>query len=217
MKPSSAPSVRAVLFDYGMVLSGPPLPSAWQQMRDITGLDELTLQREYWAYRHDYDRNTLNGLTFWQRVAKGAHISLTVPQIVELQAADIDLWGEVNEPMLGWVQRLQRARMRTGILSNIGDAMASGLKARHAWIAEFDHCTWSWELNLAKPEPEIYHAAASGLATQPEQILFLDDRIENIRAAHAVGMQAIQYLGHDSFEQEMHRAGLAHLLQLGKD
>lgn len=207
-------SVQAVLFDYGMVLSGPPLPAAWARMRTITGLEESTLHREYWAYRHDYDRGSYNGITYWQQVAIGGNIHLTEAQIRDLQAADTDLWGEINLPMLTWVQSLQRAGIRTGILSNIGDAMSSGLTARHAWISAFDHCTWSHTLKLAKPEAVIYRHAAEGLRTPPANILFIDDRIENIHAALAAGMQAIQYLDHPNFEQEMSARALGPLLHI---
>jgi putative hydrolase of the HAD superfamily len=94
------------------------------------------------------------------------------------------------------------------------DAMETGLRSRHAWIEDFDHHTWSHAVNLAKPEPEIYRHAAEGLATPPENILFIDDRQENITAALSVGMQAIQYTDHTAFEQEMRSRGLTHLLQL---
>jgi len=205
--------VKAVLFDYGMVLSGPPDPAAWQRIRTITNLDEEPLHREYWAHRHDYDRGTLSGVAFWHKAAAGAGIALTPQQVAQLIDADTDLWSQLNQPMLDWAQRLQRAGIRTGILSNIGDAMTTGLTRRHAWLKAFDHHTWSYALKLAKPELEIYRAAAEGLATPPANILFIDDRAKNIAAAHAAGMQAIQYTDHATFERDMRERGLTHLLQ----
>jgi putative hydrolase of the HAD superfamily len=206
--------IQAILFDYGMVLSAPPDPAAWQRMRTVTGLSEDILHREYWAHRHAYDRGDLKGHAFWNKIATGASIVLTPDQLEALTEADTDLWGQLNPPMIAWVQRLQRAGIRTGILSNMPDAMEAGLRARHSWIEAFDHNTWSHALNLAKPEPEIYRHAAEGLKTPPANILFIDDRAENIDAALAVGMQAIQYTDHESFEQEMHSRGLDYLLQL---
>ena len=206
--------VEAVLFDYGMVLSGPPDPAAWQRIRTITNLEEEPLHREYWAHRHDYDRGTLSGVDFWHKAAAGAGIILTPQQVSQLIDADVDLWSQLNQPMLDWAQRLQRAGIRTGILSNIGDAMTTGLTKKYDWINAFDHRTWSYALKLAKPELAIYRAAAEGLATPPANILFIDDRAENIEAALAAGMQAIQYTDHDTFEREMNQRGLASLLQL---
>jgi putative hydrolase of the HAD superfamily len=206
--------IQAVLFDYGMVLSGPPDPAAWARMRSITGLSEYLLHREYWAHRHAYDRGDINSESFWNKTAEGAGIVITPAQLADLIAADTDYWSTLNPPMLAWVERLQRAGVRTGILSNMPDAMEVGLRARHHWIEAFDHHTWSHAVNLAKPEPAIYKLAAEGLHTPAENILFLDDRPENVEAALAVGMQAIQYTSHSVFLQEMRTRGLDRQLQL---
>jgi putative hydrolase of the HAD superfamily len=207
--------IQAVLFDYGLVLSGQPDPAAWERMRTITGLSEDLLHREYWAHRPAYDRGDLLNIAYWEKTAAGAGITLTPTQLDQLIAADVDFWSQLNPPMIDWAQRLQRAGIRIGILSNMPDAMAEGLLAKHGhWLAAFDHATWSYALNLAKPEPAIYLRAAEGLRTPPANILFVDDRAENIKAALAVGMQAIQYTDHATFEREMRTRGLDHLLQL---
>ncbi len=207
-----ATPIYAVLFDYGMVLSGPPNPLAWARMRDLTDLDEAGLHREYWAHRHPYDRGTHTGQSYWQHVAAGNGTTFNASQIAGLVAADIDLWGDLNVSMVEWAQQLQRASIRTGILSNIGDAMAEGLLARFDWLGAFDHCTWSHSVNLAKPEPEIYRYAADGLATEPAKILFIDDRADNIEAAREFGMQVIHYLSHAHFINEMYARGFGALL-----
>jgi putative hydrolase of the HAD superfamily len=204
--------IHAVLFDYGLVLSGPPDPAAWARMRTITDLPEDIFQREYWAYRHAYDRGDLNSHAYWTSAANGANIVLTPAQIADLIAADVDHWSTLNPPMLAWAHHLQCAGIPTGILSNMPDALEAGLRARHSWIETFDHAIWSHSLNIAKPEPAIYHAAAAGLHIPPANILFLDDKIINIEAAIAAGMQAIQYTTHPTFEQEMQSRGLSHLL-----
>jgi putative hydrolase of the HAD superfamily len=206
--------VKAVLFDYGMVLSAPPDPSAWARIRTLTNLTEEILYREYWAHRHAYDRGDLTAEAYWHKAAAGAGIVLTPTQLTALLAADVDLWTQINAPMLEWAQRLQRAGIPTGILSNIGDAMAAGLLTKFDWLGAFNHHTWSYALNLAKPEPAIYLHAIEGLHTPPENILFIDDKPENIATALSVGMQAIQYTTHDAFEQEMHTRNLDSLLQL---
>jgi putative hydrolase of the HAD superfamily len=208
------PPVQAVLFDYGMVLSASPDPVAWARIRAITYLSEDILHREYWAYRHAYDRGDLTAEAYWNKIATGAGIILTPIQITEVIAADVDYWSTLNPPMLTWAQRLQQAGIRTGILSNMPDAMSIGLLKKYEWLDAFSHLTWSHALNLAKPEPAIYLHAAQGLHTPPENILFIDDKPENIDAALAIGMQAIQYTTHQAFEREMYSRGLNHLLQL---
>lgn len=210
--PPTTPEIKAILFDFGMVLSGPQNQEAWQAMLDQSGLTHDDLHKHYWTYRDDYDRGTITGREYWQKINSDANLSLKPYDIDALIAHDIDLWGDLNYPMIAWVARLHSAGFRTGILSNIGDEMERGLRSRHTWITGFDHCVWSHALKLRKPEPEIYRAAAEGLHTPPENILFIDDREENIAGAKAARMQGIQYTTHEEFEQEMNRRGLAHLL-----
>ena len=98
--------------------------------------------------------------------------------------------------------------MRTGILSNLGDAMEAGVRVRCPWLRGFDHLTFSHQLRTAKPDLAIYRHAAEGLGVEPSRVLFIDDRADNIEAARQAGMQAVQYINHPAFEQAMVEAGL---------
>jgi putative hydrolase of the HAD superfamily len=204
--------IRAVLFDFGMVLSGPPEPRAWARMLEASDLDNSALHAGYWAHRHDYDRGALTGQAYWHAVGQSSGRSFTANQIASLIAADTDLWTDLNQPMVDWAARLQQAEIRTGILSNIGDAIAEGICAKCGWIAAFDHCTWSHALNMAKPDPEIYIETAKALGVAPDETLFIDDREDNIFAALALGFQAIRYTSHAEFEREMRERNLGWLL-----
>jgi FMN phosphatase YigB (HAD superfamily) len=53
-----------------------------------------------------------------------------------------------------------------------------------------------------------------GLGVPAGEILFVDDREENILAAREAGMVAVQYTGHGGFVEEMGRMGLGWLLEL---
>ncbi len=206
-------AIEAVLFDYGQVLSKGPNLAAWERMRMVIPASTSVFHNAYWKPRHDYDRGTLSGTAYWRKVASTAgHPSLTDAELDTLYAADVALWTDLNEPMVAWAQELHRRCIRTGILSNIGDRMETGIRESFDWLGGFDHCTWSHRLNLAKPENEIYVHAAKGLETDPSRILFIDDREENIAGARNAGMVAIHYTNHENFVQTMAQMGLAALL-----
>ena len=95
-------------------------------LRAVSGLDEERLHAAYWKFRHDYDRGTLTGRAYWDAVAADAGVRFDDAQRAALMAADIDVWTPLNPPMVEWAGRLQRAGVRTGILSNIGDAIGEG-------------------------------------------------------------------------------------------
>src|SRR6185312_342007 len=131
--------------------SNPEDPVAWANMLACTKLSDERFHDAYWAYRHDYDRHALNSVEYWQAVARHVGTSFDETKIARLNELDVDLWTNMNERVLGFAQNLQRAGMRTGILSNIGDAISQGIVKRLPWLSRFDVCAWSWELALAKP------------------------------------------------------------------
>jgi putative hydrolase of the HAD superfamily len=212
----SSETIEAVLFDYGLVLSGPPDPNAWARMRKITGLEQPALHDAYWAYRLDYDRGTHTGPSYWKTTGQHAGLDLTPSQVDELIAADTALWTQPNQPMIDWAHRLQAAGTRTGILSNLGDSMTAGVLQKFPWLLNFDHRIWSHTLNLTKPDPAVYHAAATGLGIPAAAILFVDDRPENIDGALAAGMQTIPYTDHQTFLDKLEARGLGDLWLHGR-
>jgi len=203
------PHLRAVLFDFGLVLSGPAEPAAWERLKAVFASEEEPFHAAYWRHRHDYDRGTLNADTYWAAVGNDLGQHTTPEQELALIQGDIDLWTQINEPMLAWANTLPARGLKRGVLSNIGDAMEVGVLERCPWLYEFDHHTFSHRLKLAKPELAIYQHAAQGLGLAPAEILFIDDRAENIAAAREVGMRAIHYVDHAAFLMEIEALGLA--------
>jgi putative hydrolase of the HAD superfamily len=206
--------ISAVLFDYGMVLSNVPEDAAWRQLEHVLGAGQETFQAAYWKYRDAYDRGTLSAQTYWQSVARDLHKPADPEVIRALIDADTNVWTQPNVEMMEWSARLNRAGIKTGILSNIGDAMELGVRGRFPALDDFTHHTFSHRLGIAKPDAAIYQHAVEGLGVPADQILFVDDREENILAARAAGMVAVPYTGHVEFVEEMERMSLGWLLDV---
>lgn len=205
-------SIHAVLFDYGLVLSGPPTPAAWEKLRAVLDVDGKKLFEAYWRWRDDYDRGVLNAPSYWATVARAVDRELDMEKLRALVDADTDVWTQPNEEMIAWTERLKKRGLKLGVLSNIGDAMEQGVLERCAWLGDFDHHTFSHRLGCGKPDAEIYAHAVEGLGVAAEEILFVDDRAENIAGARAAGMKAVQYTDHAAFVKAMDEAGLGGLL-----
>ena len=63
-------------------------------------------------------------------------------------------------------------------------------------------------LGLRKPEPAIFLKTLDLLNRDADEIIFIDDRAENVAAACAVGMDAIQFSGADSLRAELKKRGI---------
>lgn len=186
-------SLRAVVFDYGMVLTGLPDAAAHDTMVRITGLSIEQFEKLYWADRHAYDEGKLSGATFWQKFARDGNLSLSQDEINELNRQDARMWTTQNPAMVAWQRALKQHGIRTAILSNMGDTVLENIKREFKWIDNFDVLVWSYQLHMAKPDPAIYRHTLKELGTQPEETLFIDDKLVNVEAAQRLGMKAVKF------------------------
>ena len=186
-------ALRAVIFDYGMVLTGPPNTQAHDALLRITGLPLDRFESLYWADRHAYDEGKLTGITFWQKFLRDAHLDLGPNAVHELNQWDARMWTTQDPAMLAWHQQLRQRGLRTAILSNMGDSVLENMQREFDWLSHFDVLVWSYQLGIAKPDPAIYHHTLRQLGTFPQETLFLDDKPVNIQAARDLGIRAIQF------------------------
>lgn len=200
--------LRAVVFDYGMVLTGPQDPEAHAMLMRITGLPLEQFESLYWADRHAYDEGKLSGIAFWQKIVKDGNLSLSQDAIEELNRWDARMWTTENPVMLEWQKALKEHGLLTAILSNIGDSVTEAVLREHAWVQRFDVLVWSYQLLMAKPEPAIFRYVLEELGTRPEETLFIDDRMVNIEAARALGMVAFEFTTAERLRADLIAAGL---------
>lgn len=207
-------ALRAVVFDYGMVLTGPPDAEARDAMLRITGLTADRLDKLYWADRRAYDEGTLSGLEFWQKLARDAGLILSPSALDELNDWDARMWTRINPTMVAWQQQLQQRGLLTAILSNMGDSVHARMEREFSWLSRFDVLVWSYRLGITKPNPAIYWHTLKELNLPPEETLFLDDRAVNVDAANALGMKALQFSTVDQLRSDLAACGLGTELPL---
>ena len=207
-------ALRAVVFDYGMVLTGSPDPEAYAAMLRITGLSREDFERVYWNDRHAYDEGKLTGIAFWQKLLSDAGLPQDQKTVEELNHWDAHFWTTQNPAMLAWQQQLKQRGILTAILSTMGDSVLEKIEREFEWIHRFDVRVWSFQLLMAKPDPAIYHHTLAKLGIRPEEALFLDDRLVNVEAARALGMQALLFSTVAKLRADLIANGLADSLPL---
>jgi putative hydrolase of the HAD superfamily len=188
-QPSSP--IRAVIFDYGEVLSLAPSAEALGSMAAMLGVTAERFRRLYAARRKAYDRADLTPSEYWGGMAAEAGTGLGPEEVDRLRKIDVEMWSEVREDMLRWVLELRSSGVKTAMLSNMHRDMARHVRAECDWLANFDCVALSSELRLVKPDAGIYQYCLERLSVAPREALFLDDREANVRAAEALGITGI--------------------------
>ena len=183
---------RAVIFDYGNVLSAPQGPAEIETMASMLNVAVDDFQRAYWQFRVSYDEATLAPADYWHRVAQRLSSSLTREQITALVEVDSQSWAYPAPVMPQWARELRAAGLKTALLSNMPASVRYHI-LRGDWLPPFDQRTFSCEVRVAKPAEAIFQHCLIGLDVDPQEILFLDDRPENIQAAETLGLHGIVY------------------------
>lgn len=62
----------------------------------------------------------------------------------------------------------------------------------------FDHAFYSHEMGSRKPEPQIYQMVIDQKQLNPARTLFIDDKLENVNAAAALGIKVHHLTDRDS-------------------
>jgi len=194
-------SLRAVVFDYGMVLTDGQNAEAHAALLRITGLPADRFEPLYWADRHAYDEGKLTGLEFWKKLIREAGLELGPGAAEELNLWDARMWTTQNPAMLAWQAELKRRGFLTGILSNMGDNVLENMEKEFDWLPRFDVLVWSFKLRMAKPDAAIYRHVLKELGTRPEETL-------NVEAARALGIRAIQFSDVAKLRADLVAAGL---------
>ena len=182
-------NLRAVIFDFGGVLCFAPTEERLAEAAALCGLSTPVFVDAFWRKRREYDRG-MDPAEYWRDFAAATGQSFDDAMIQEMIRREIDFWSHHDARVLAWTEDLRRAGIRTSILSNLPAPLGENLRATKGFLEHFDQVTFSYELGVIKPEPDIYHYSVRGLAVAPEEALFLDDRPENVEGARAIGLHA---------------------------
>jgi len=141
-----------------------------------------------WA---EFDRGCIETGALVQRIA----------QRTALPAADVravvDAVPHALIPRADTVALLARLRAEGAVLhflSNMPLPYAEHLDRRHPDVlAQFRSGVYSARVQLIKPEPAIFAAAAAAFGAAAGELVLLDDILANVQAARASGWQALQF------------------------
>jgi putative hydrolase of the HAD superfamily len=185
-------SPKAVIFDYGNVLSQSQPAEDVQALAAILDLPVARFTEIYWQFRVAYDDASLDPVAYWNTVARTASRTLTSEQISTLSEIDSRSWSHPAPVTPQWAQDLRATGIRTALLSNMPAPVRDYILGC-AWLPDFDARVFSCDLGRTKPAPEIYEYCLKQLGISAPETLFLDDREANIRAAEALGLLAVLF------------------------
>jgi FMN phosphatase YigB (HAD superfamily) len=108
-----------------------------------------------------------------------------------------DIFTEIS-PMIALHAKLRRRGFKTYIFSNTNDLAIEHIRRNFPFFQNFDGYILSYEVQAMKPDAPIYQALEQMVGKHGDEIIYIDDRAENIASGAAHGWRTIL---HESPEQ----------------
>ena len=193
-----SPDIKNIIFDLGGVIIDINPAASFTAMQALAAKSVFVLDQfsEHAEVFLDYEKGLIDDDQFREGIR-------ALTQRPDLPASVIDeAWCRmllhVPEPRLHLLAALHQ-RYRTFVLSNTNSIHVTAFNQLVATVSQhdtiepfFEKVYYSHELNMRKPDAEIYQYVLSDSTLLPRETLFLDDRVENLAAAGAFGIRTQQ-------------------------
>ncbi len=178
-------------------------------MQSLTGLDEESFRSQYHSTIVAYDKGKISDESFiWQFQQSNTQINP-----LEFVKAWNSMLVGTRPAVLDMLQNL-RQEYSVHLLSNINAFHARWVSRyfkkefdiEHFPLKYFDSYFYSHEINLRKPDIEIYSYVQSEIqCSESSSILFIDDLEENTTGAQQLGWKTITHDPQYLIEEQMQK------------
>jgi len=182
---------RAVIFDFGGVLMKTVNYAPRHAWDARLGLEPGSVERiihndDSWV-KAQTDANAIDA--YWRDVA--TQLKLTDEEVQKL-AVDFYSGDQLDQNIVSYIRDLRANGHQVALLSNDSVELLPKLE-RLGITSLFDPLVVSAHIGVMKPAPEAYQAVLGRLNRPADETIFIDDRLENIQGAAAVGIHGIHY------------------------
>jgi HAD superfamily hydrolase (TIGR01509 family) len=193
--------IKAIIFDFGRVISAQKPPSLFRSYEQDLGLASGTINPIMFGSPAWQDallgRKTIE--EYWCAIgpALGLHTVERIDQFRRRYHAD----EAINEGVLDLIRRL-RGHYKLAVLSNSPPGLAR-------WLAEwgirdlFDVVFCSGDEGVIKPDPAAFALTLERLGVAPGEAVFIDDTPGHVEAARALGLSGIHFTTDEALADQL--------------
>jgi putative hydrolase of the HAD superfamily len=193
-----------VAFDYGKVISLPPVPDTREKLAALTGLAVELIQDFDRKNRGNLlDRGTCDTRQYYYRLFSFAGVAPVEENMDAIVRTDVDAWKGLNSDTIELMRSVKRLGYKIAILSNMPSEFLGWIRANVPVFPELDAGIFSCDLNVIKPEEAIYRYLTGALGCEYNEVVFFDDIEENISKAAALGIHGFVFQGPEAARREL--------------
>ncbi len=180
--------IEAVVFDYGGVISDPsPRLETLERYDRFLGLPAGTIQSRLFSgpVWEAASTGAISVEEYWEMV--GAPLEPLLPPEFALFRRDPFALEGIDREMVELIKSLS-GRLTLALCSNAFPSLLDRLRGVPEIMGLFSVVVISALVGLRKPDERIFRLVSRKIGLPPDRILFVDDKVRNLRAAEAVGM-----------------------------
>jgi epoxide hydrolase-like predicted phosphatase len=184
-------SIHAIIWDIGGVLERTEDHTPRQKAAERLGIEIPDLTRLLFGHTDSF-RVQLGEITpeeHWENVRR--QLGLSEGEMLTVRQAFF-AGDRMDMNLVDYIRALKHDYC-TAVLSNYMAVLRERIMDEWEIGDAFHHLIISAEVGLMKPQPEIYQFALETIGFAPEETVFIDDFIENVEGARAVGIHGILF------------------------
>ncbi len=193
--------IRAIIFDFGRVISSPRPAARFREYEKALGIAEGSINRIMFDGPAWQDAlvGRLTMPAFWAAI--GPELNLTSPEDIDTFRRRYYRDESANQAVLRLIRRLHGSH-RLAVLSNHPPGLDQWL--RDWGIRDlFDVLYCSGDEGRVKPDPAVYLATLDRLGVRPAEAVFIDDTEGHVAAARALGIHGKVFSDAPRLEREL--------------
>ena len=179
----------AIIFDLGKVLVDFDYSIAARKIagRGSKSLAEIKPLIEQSRFIIDYELGRLTRREFFEHIRDATGFSGSLEEFSHFFA---NIFTPI-QPMIDLHAELRQRGFQTYVFSNTNDLAVEDIRRNFPFIKYFDGHIYSYEVGAMKPQREIYEAMEKMSGRRGADLIYIDDRAENIEAGRARGWNSI--------------------------
>jgi FMN phosphatase YigB (HAD superfamily) len=181
--------VKAIVFDLGKVLVDFDYMIAARAMitRGGVSMEGLAQLLGHSSLLVRYESGQINGEEFYREFCATTGCTQSFEEFGECFG---DIFAPI-EPMIELQAALRRKGFPTYVFSNTNDLATRVIRRKFPFFANFDGYVYSFEHGAMKPDAKLYAVLERMAGCRGAELLYMDDRAENVAAGATRGWQVI--------------------------
>jgi putative hydrolase of the HAD superfamily len=190
----------AVIFDFGGVLAEEGFREGIKAIGKGKGLDPEDFYRVAGelAYQTGYITGTTDEHSYWNAVREKTGVKGEDQEFREKILKRFKLRPE----MTAVVEKIKSSGFIVAILSDQTNWLDE-LDQKTPFHHHFDYVFNSFHLKKTKRDPSVFRDVCTLMGVRPEEVLFVDDHLENVKRAMSQSLKAILFKRVSEFQLEI--------------